>query len=242
VISLPFCLLRQAWIWTRVLTSLTGSAPLPSLVPVPHQVPLYIWGLHLILLRGRVPPLDQAVCWLLMVSSPGGPGMHILATREVTNHQLHNPRPAPKKCCGNLKLRYRTLRQFSRKQHFILPADSADSCPKAEPWEQKGLTLCTLVSRLQKQKARFNPYVIVGNSIGYFSPSATWPFLCFSSLSFISLLCHPFPLLHYQNTNLSVCLFLVLLPTTLALKMYSILSLSIVTLLCNSILELLTPA
>jgi hypothetical protein len=32
-------------------------------------------------------------------------------------------------------------------------------------------------------------------------------------LSFISLLCHPFPLLHYQNTNLSVS-FLVLLPAT----------------------------
>jgi hypothetical protein len=32
-----------------------------------------------------------------------------------------------------------------------------------------------------------------------------WPSSCFNSLSFISLLCHPFPLLHYKNT---ACLFL----------------------------------
>jgi protein-S-isoprenylcysteine O-methyltransferase Ste14 len=48
----------------------------------------------------------------------------------------------------------------------------------------------------------------------FHSPSAMWPSSCFNSLSFISLLCHPFPLLHYQNTNLSVS-FLVLLPVTL---------------------------
>jgi hypothetical protein len=39
-------------------------------------------------------------------------------------------------------------------------------------------------------------------------------FLMFQFFKFISLLCHPFPLLHYQNTNLSVS-FLVLLPATL---------------------------
>jgi hypothetical protein len=52
VISLPFCLLRQAWIWTWALTSLMSSASLPSLVPAPHQVPLCIWGLHPNLLGG----------------------------------------------------------------------------------------------------------------------------------------------------------------------------------------------
>jgi hypothetical protein len=43
---------------------------------------------------------------------------------------------------------------------------------KAEPQEQRGLTLYTLASRLQKQKARFNPYIVACNSIG--SP----PVLC----------------------------------------------------------------
>jgi hypothetical protein len=31
---------------------------------------------------------------------------------------------SPKKCCGNLKVRYRTLRKFSRKQHFIMMAQT----------------------------------------------------------------------------------------------------------------------
>jgi hypothetical protein len=44
-----------------------------------------------------------------------------------------------------------------------------DSCPKAEPREQRGLTLYTLASRLQKQKARSNPYMVIFNFIGYFS-------------------------------------------------------------------------
>jgi hypothetical protein len=31
-------------------------------------------------------------------------------------------------------------------------------------------------------------------------PSAMWPSSCFNPLSFISLLCHPFPLPHKENT------------------------------------------
>jgi hypothetical protein len=38
--------------------------------------------------------------------------------------------------------------------------------------ENRGLTLYTLASRLQKQKARFNPFMVPCNSIGYFTPSA----------------------------------------------------------------------
>jgi hypothetical protein len=90
--------------------------------------------------------------------------------------------------------------------------DSAESCPKSQPREQSDFTLYTLASRLQKQKARFHPCMVTCNSFGYFSSSAKWLSSCFKSLSFISLLCHLFPILYYQNTNLS--LFLILLPTT----------------------------
>jgi hypothetical protein len=45
-------------------------------------------------------------------------------------------------------------------------------------------------------------------------PSAMWPSSHLDSLSFISLLCHPFPLLHYQNTDLPAS-FLALLSATL---------------------------
>jgi hypothetical protein len=71
---------------------------------------------------------------------------------------------------------------------------------KAEPWEQRGLTLCTLSSRFQKQKARSNPYMVIYNFIRYFTlvlhdfspPSATWPSPCSDSSGFISLLWHPY--------------------------------------------------
>jgi hypothetical protein len=76
----------------------------------------------------------------------------------------------------------------------------ADSCPKPEPWEQRGLTLCTLASRLQKQKTRSNPHMVMYNSIGYFTlmlrdfppPQCYVTLSTFRFLSFLSLLCHPY--------------------------------------------------
>jgi hypothetical protein len=44
----------------------------------------------------------------------------------------------------------------------------AYSCPKAEPQKQRGLTLYTLASRLQKQKAKLSSHVAVYDFIGYF--------------------------------------------------------------------------
>jgi hypothetical protein len=53
---------------------------------------------------------------------------------------------------------------------YCAGTDSMDLTPKAEPQEQRGLPLYTLASRLQKQEARFNPYMVAYNSIGYFTP------------------------------------------------------------------------
>jgi hypothetical protein len=73
------------------------------------------------------------------------------------------------------------------------------------PWK-RDLLLYTLANRLQNQKAKLNLYMAACDSIGYFiDPSAMCPSSCFNSLSFICLLCHSFPLPHYQNT---ACLFL----------------------------------
>jgi hypothetical protein len=88
---------------------------------------------------------------------------------------------------------------------YCASTDSADSCPKAEPQEQRGLTLYTLASRLQKQKEKFNPHMAACDFIGYFIPSVLRDLLHVSILSFISLLCHPFPLLHIRR---QICLFL----------------------------------
>jgi hypothetical protein len=74
-------------------------------------------------------------------------------------------------CCGNLKLRYGTLRQFSRKQRFILLAQTQRTCVQRLSPENKGVS--PFANRLQKQKARFNPYMTACDSIGYFTPSAT---------------------------------------------------------------------
>jgi hypothetical protein len=55
---------------------------------------------------------------------------------------------------------------------YCASTDAADSCPKAEPREQRGYiplyTLYTLACRLQKQKARPNLCIVIFNIIGYF--------------------------------------------------------------------------
>jgi hypothetical protein len=47
--------------------------------------------------------------------------------------------------------------------------DTEAVCPKAGLREQRDLTLYTFASRLQKQKVRSNPYMVIFNSIGYFT-------------------------------------------------------------------------
>jgi hypothetical protein len=64
---------------------------------------------------------------------------------------------------------------------------SVDSHLKAEPCEQRGLALHTLACRLQKREAKFNPYMVACNFIGYFILSAPWPFSGSVSFKF------PFP-------------------------------------------------
>jgi hypothetical protein len=58
-------------------------------------------------------------------------------------------------CCRNLKLRYRILRQFSRKQCFIVLAQTQQT--HVQTLSSERLTLYTLANRLQKQKAKPHP-------------------------------------------------------------------------------------
>jgi hypothetical protein len=104
---------------------------------------------------------------------------------------------------------------------YCASTDPADLCPKADSWEQRGLTLYTLASRLQKRKARSDPHMVMFNSVGYFTlvlrnfplPSVTWPCPHSNSSGFISLLSIPTSLLLSQNSGL-VCFLLLLLPAT----------------------------
>jgi hypothetical protein len=51
---------------------------------------------------------------------------------------------------------------------YCAGTDPEDLCPKAETREQRSLTLYTLASRLQKQKAKPNPHMAACDFIGYF--------------------------------------------------------------------------
>jgi hypothetical protein len=81
---------------------------------------------------------------------------------------------------------------------YCANTDPVDSCPKAEPWEQRGLTLYTLASRLQKQKAKLNPHMATSDFIGYF----IFPVLC--DLLHVSIL----SVLSLCFAILSACLFI----------------------------------
>jgi hypothetical protein len=113
---------------------------------------------------------------------------------------------------------------ISRKQCFIVEHRLRDLCPKAEPWEQRGLTLYTLAIRLQKEKARFNPYMVIFKFIGYFIlVLLTFPSLVLCDLPYLQIsqvlsLCCAIPtsLLLSQFSGL-VCFLLILLPATLFL-------------------------
>jgi hypothetical protein len=96
----------------------------------------------------------------------GGPSALLSLKVNLTPTTLTEKYLATYLCYRNLEQRHGTPRLF-RKQ-----CGSADLQPKTEPQEQRGLPLYTLASRLQKQKARFHPYMVACNSIGYFTPSA----------------------------------------------------------------------
>jgi hypothetical protein len=91
---------------------------------------------------------------------------------------------------------------------------SADSHPKAEPREQRGLTLSTLASRLQKQKARFHPYMVTCNC-WLLHPQCYVNFFTFRFLKFYfpAMPSPPPPTL--SEHKLACFFFLAFLPTTL---------------------------
>jgi hypothetical protein len=108
LIGLPFCLLRQAWIWTWALTSLMSGAT--RLVPEPYQVPLCNQT-HLLGWPGeRLPPPDQhgpvAPC-----CPPGRPGM-LRWWQGGENPTLQIPNDVPRNVAGGVRQRLRGHQSF----------------------------------------------------------------------------------------------------------------------------------
>jgi hypothetical protein len=143
---------------------------------------------------GRVSPLDQTICW------------HLVDHFFCGLRDAHWQQGMWKTTISTIPDKFPEILQESwtdtqdteaiqqEAMFCCTSTDSVDPSQRLSPWEQRGFTLYTLANRLQKQKSRFNPYMVVCNSIGYFTPSAMWPSSHLDSLSFISPLClPPFP-------------------------------------------------
>jgi hypothetical protein len=119
VIRLPFCHLGAGLIFESGFLSVWWAA----LVPVPIQVLFCTQGPHPNLLGRWVPLLDQTIHWylagsLLLVVQ----GMHPSDKGGGKKPTISKSQISPQKCCHILKHRDGTLRQFHRKQHFIVLA------------------------------------------------------------------------------------------------------------------------
>jgi hypothetical protein len=93
--------------------------------------------------------------------------------------------------------------QFSRKQHFVVLAQTQRTHVQRLSAENKEVSpYIPLQAGYRSKKQSSTIYSCMWLYWLFYFPSAMWPSLCFSSLNFIPLLCHSFPLLHYQNTSL----------------------------------------
>jgi hypothetical protein len=92
---------------------------------------------------------------------------------------------------------------------YCASTDPVDSCPKADPWEQRGLTLYTIPSRLQKQKGKLNPHMATYDFIGYSFPQCYVTFMFQFFKFYLSALPSPPPV--SLSKHQPVCFFSVLL-------------------------------
>jgi hypothetical protein len=178
-----------------------------SLVSAPQQVPLCIWGLHPDSPGGQIPlwiKLSVGIWWdLLLVVW----GMYLGDKRGDKSLSPQSWQWTPMKCWGNLKVRYGHWGRLAGSNislcwHRLNRLVSKGWAPRTK--RSPLICLCKQVTEA-KSKAQFT-YGCMWLYWLFYSRSVMWPSLCFSSLSFISLLCHPFPPPHYQNSA-SVFLF-----------------------------------
>jgi hypothetical protein len=168
-----------------------------KLVPVPHRVPLCIWDSRSNSQGGWIPlwiKLSVGAWWDLL---PAVWGMHPGDKGGDKSPSPQSHQWAPKKCCRNLKLRYRTLRQFSS---LLCQHRYSGLLSKGWALRTKRSQFIHPCKQITEAKSKAHP--TCGCMWLYWLChflSAMWP-SCFNFLSFISLLCHPFTLSHCQNT------------------------------------------
>jgi hypothetical protein len=166
VISLPFCLLRLVWNQTWVHTRMMSG------VSIPHCF-LHLTGsrVHLRpslwLARRMNPPPDQSVHWHLMgpprVCTGGGTLLTGRWQPTLCLQSQASPQEILQEVASWDTRHWGNLAGSSVLSHqHRLRRIMSKCCAQ----EQRGLTLYTLASILQNQKARSNPYMVIFNCIG----------------------------------------------------------------------------
>jgi hypothetical protein len=80
-----------------------------------------------------------------------------------------NPGQELSELLWDIQARNQNTKAFQEAIFISASSCSVDSHPEPEPREQRGFALYTYASRLQKQEAGFNLYMVVCISIGYFT-------------------------------------------------------------------------
>jgi hypothetical protein len=162
-----------------------------GLVPAPHQFHCAAKALIPTCLKDESPcgsscPLaaGEIISWRSGGCTP--------VTREVITYRLHNPGQAPKKCCGNLKLRYGSLRQFSRKQRFIVPAQTQQTHVQRLSPENKGVSPCIPLQAAYRSKKQSSTHLWLHVTSLAILFSQCYVMFMFQFFKFYLLLCHPF--------------------------------------------------
>jgi hypothetical protein len=118
-------------------------------------------------------------------------------------------------CCRNLKLRYRTLRQFSRNQHFIVPEQTQWTRVQRLSPENKGVSPCILLQAGCRSKKQSSTHIWLHvTSLAISFPQCYVTFFMFQFFKFYLSALPSLPPASLSKHSLSVSL-LVLLPGTL---------------------------
>jgi hypothetical protein len=218
VISLPFCLLRQAQIRTQVITSLTSGVPLPSLVPTPCRVPLCIRGLHPNSPGGWVPPPEQAIHWRLVRSSPSSPGdaSWQQGRWQITVSTI--PDEPPRNVAGISSWDMGHWGSLAGTNFYYAGTDSEDLCPRLSPENKEVSPYIPLQAGYRSKRQSSIHIWLHVTSLDISFPQCYVTFFKFQFFKFYLSALPSLPSASFSKCSLSVSL-LVFLPTTLSLSM-----------------------
>jgi hypothetical protein len=141
--ALYYCLLKQAWIWTQVLTSMMSRTP--RLVLKPFQVPLCNQNLPpwLTVREATSPRINMVRRHLAGLTLLAGWGPW--ASNKEVKTLPSKSWMSCQKCCRRTQTETeRAPKLLGSKFTREASSCSADSSPEADPREQRGLSLYSI--------------------------------------------------------------------------------------------------